>query len=177
MDDEPTSSHRPGDSAASRRMCGSADSTASDSDTADDAPLLASGSQTVRIDMPASEKPASPHERSKALLSFILLAFAAVLNEIVLSFVHERVPETPPLPDITFSLIPYYKDGLKICEYIMLASFASVLLLMLFHRHRCVDHVPAINDGGLIAIFDALRYHDRYTKGPGRAEFPLCPPQ
>ncbi|PIO64239.1 hypothetical protein TELCIR_14139 [Teladorsagia circumcincta] len=89
--------------------------------------------------MPSSEKPASPHdrfpkERSKALLSFILLAFAAVLNEIVLSFVHERVPETPPLPDITFSLIPYYKDGLKICEYIMLASFASVLLLMLFHR-------------------------------------------
>ncbi|PIO65104.1 hypothetical protein TELCIR_13242 [Teladorsagia circumcincta] len=139
MDDEPTSSHRPGDSAASRRMCGSADSTASDSDTADDAPLLASGSQSVRIDMPSSEKPASPHdrfpkERPKALLSFILLAFAAVLNEIVLSFVHERVPETPPLPDITFSLIPYYKDGLKICEYIMLASFASVLLLMLFHR-------------------------------------------
>ncbi|KAK6023795.1 hypothetical protein OSTOST_10407 [Ostertagia ostertagi] len=101
MDDEPTSSHRPGDSAASRRMCGSADSTASDSDTADDAPLLASGSQTVRIDMPASEKPASPHdrfpkERSKALAS--------------------------------------------------------------------MDHVPAINDGGLIAIFDALRYHDPGTQ-------------
>ncbi|VDP59246.1 unnamed protein product [Heligmosomoides polygyrus] len=66
--------------------------------------------------------------------SFVLLAFAAVLNEVVLSFVHERVPEMPPLPDITFSLVPYYKDGLKICEYIMLTSFASVLLLMLFHR-------------------------------------------
>ncbi|KAK6015675.1 hypothetical protein OSTOST_18873, partial [Ostertagia ostertagi] len=85
-------------------------------------------------------------------LSFILLAFAAVLNEIVLSFVHERVPETPPLPDITFSLIPYYKDGLKICEYIMLASFASVLLLMLFHRHRWIMFRRLMMVGSLLYL-------------------------
>ncbi|KAK6015676.1 hypothetical protein OSTOST_18872, partial [Ostertagia ostertagi] len=118
----------------------SADSTASDSDTADDAPLLASGSQTVRIDMPASEKPASPHdrfpkERSKALALIYTAGFRRCAErDCVVIRSMSGVPETPPLPDITFSLIPYYKDGLKICEYIRLASFASVLLLMLFHR-------------------------------------------
>ncbi|VDP56175.1 unnamed protein product [Heligmosomoides polygyrus] len=75
MDDEPSSSRRGDDSTTSRRMCGgSSESTASDSDTGDDAPLLADGSQPVRIDMPPSEKPASPHdrfpkERGKALVS------------------------------------------------------------------------------------------------------------
>ncbi|CAJ0601052.1 unnamed protein product [Cylicocyclus nassatus] len=182
MDDEPTSSSRRGvKTSASRRMCGSTDSsTASDSDTADDAPLLhgsggggggggvggggggVSGddgtmSQTVRIEMPPGEKPASPHDRfpkdrTKAVLSFLLLAFAAVLNEVVLSFVHERVPETPPLPDITFSLVPYYQEGLKICEYIMLASFSSVLLLMLFHRHRWIMFRRLMMVGSLLYL-------------------------
>lgn len=158
MDDEPSSSRRGDDSTTSRRMCGgSSESTASDSDTGDDAPLLADGSQPVRIDMPPSEKPASPHdrfpkERGKALFSFVLLAFAAVLNEVVLSFVHERVPEMPPLPDITFSLVPYYKDGLKICEYIMLTSFASVLLLMLFHRHRWIVFRRLMMVGSLLYL-------------------------
>ena len=43
-------------------FCGSvASSSASDSDTADDAPLLA-GETRVRIDMPG-EKPVGPHDR------------------------------------------------------------------------------------------------------------------
>ncbi|KAK6750389.1 hypothetical protein RB195_002392 [Necator americanus] len=176
MDDEPTSSSRRGgrSSTTSRRMCGSADSTASDSDTADDAPLLHDGgngaggsggdvsmSQPVRIEMPPGEKPASPHdrfpkERAKAVISFLLLAIAAVLNEVVLSFVHERVPETPPLPDLTFSIIPYYQDGLKICEYIMLASFASVLLLMLFHRHRWIMFRRLMMVGSLLYLMRCI---------------------
>lgn len=49
----------------------------------------------VRIEMPG-EKPASPHdrfpkERGKAIACTILLVFAAVLNTIVLSYVHEKV--------------------------------------------------------------------------------------
>ncbi|KAJ1356927.1 Phosphatidylcholine:ceramide cholinephosphotransferase 1 [Parelaphostrongylus tenuis] len=166
MDDEPTSS---GSSSSSRGLCsaamtrrvcgGSTDSTASDSDTADDAPLLTDVRipQQVNINMLDDEKPASPHdrfpkERLKALISFILLAFAAVLNEIVLSFVHERVPEQPPLPDITFSLVTYYQNGLKICEYIMLSSFASVLLLMLFHRHRWIMFRRLMMVGSLLYL-------------------------
>ncbi|VDM54609.1 unnamed protein product [Angiostrongylus costaricensis] len=170
MEDEPTSSASSSSSrglcstAMSRRVCGgSADSTASDSDTADDAPLLTDlrAPQQVNIDMLGDEKPASPHdkfpkERLKALISFILLAFAAVLNEVVLSFVHERVPQQPPLPDITFSLVTYYRNGLKICEYIMLSSFASVLLLMLFHRHRWIMFRRLMMVGSLLYLMRCI---------------------
>ncbi|CAI4225915.1 unnamed protein product [Auanema sp. JU1783] len=140
MDDDASGSSSR-DIVASRRVCGSAASSASDSDTADDAPLLPETGR-VRIDMPG-EKPASPHDRfpkehGKAMIAVVMLVFAAVLNEVVLSFVHERVPEMAPLPDITFSLIPYYAKGLEICEYIMIVSFVSVLLLMFFHRHRWI---------------------------------------
>lgn len=45
-----------------------------------------------------------------------LLVFTAVLNEVVLSFVHERVPATAPLPDILFSAVPYWQKGLEVCE-------------------------------------------------------------
>ncbi|PAV91703.1 hypothetical protein WR25_23162 isoform G [Diploscapter pachys] len=131
-----------------RRVCGtgsSAASSSSDSETADDAPLLAGSSersQPVRIEMPG-EKPASPHdrfpkERGKAIACTILLVFAAVFNTIVLSYVHEKLPDDPPLPDIVFDHTPYFPLGLDICEYLMMVSFASVLLLMLFHRHRWI---------------------------------------
>uniref|UniRef100_A0A8R1ENP3 Uncharacterized protein n=1 Tax=Caenorhabditis japonica TaxID=281687 RepID=A0A8R1ENP3_CAEJA len=93
----------------SRRICGSAASS-SDSETADDAPLLPDEgpSQQVRIDMPG-DKPLSPHDRfpktrMKTLVAALMLVVAAAANTITLSWVHERYPLTEPLPDIVFEL-------------------------------------------------------------------------
>ncbi|CAI5448747.1 unnamed protein product [Caenorhabditis angaria] len=134
----------------SRRICGSAASS-SDSETADDAPLLpddngptSSSSQAVRIDIPGGDKPASPHDRFpkrpwKALIAFITLFVSAALNTIVLSYVHEKYPiNQPPLPDIVFDHFPYYREGLAICETLMIVSFSCVLALIAFHRHRWI---------------------------------------
>lgn len=143
-------------------FCGSAgSSSASDSDTADDAPLLADSRDSMnnecRVRIDTNDRPVGPHdrfpkERFKATVSSyrsrrgqrgvllqmmaLLLVFAAILNEIVLSFVHERIPDrtVKPLPDITFSIIPQYPKGLEICEMIMVASFVFTLILIFFHR-------------------------------------------
>lgn len=124
---------------SSRRICGSAASS-SDSETADDAPLLPDEgpSHAVRLEMPG-DKPASPHDRFpktplKTLVAFLMLVVAAAGNTITLSWIHERYPLTPPLPDIVFELIPKIPWGLRLCENLMIGSFVSLLVLILFHR-------------------------------------------
>ncbi|CAB09114.2 Phosphatidylcholine:ceramide cholinephosphotransferase 1 [Caenorhabditis elegans] len=128
---------------SSRRICGSAASS-SDSETADDAPLLPDEgpSHAVRLEMPG-DKPASPHDRFpktplKTLVAFLMLVVAAAGNTITLSWIHERYPLTPPLPDIVFELIPKIPWGLRLCENLMIGSFVSLLVLILFHRHRWI---------------------------------------
>ncbi|CAJ0936856.1 unnamed protein product, partial [Mesorhabditis belari] len=109
-------------------------------------PLLGAGpssSGDVRVDMPNEDKPASPHDRfpkekTKTILSCILVVFSGFLNTLTLSFVHELLPDQPPLPDVGFRHTTYYALGLNICEYLMLGSFISVLVLILFHRHRWI---------------------------------------
>ncbi|EFO93703.1 CRE-SMS-1 protein [Caenorhabditis remanei] len=128
---------------SSRRICGSAASS-SDSETADDAPLLPEEgpSHAVRLDMPG-DKPASPHDRFpktplKTLVAFLMLVVAAAGNTITLSWIHERYPLTPPLPDIVFELTTKIPWGLRLCENLMIGSFVSLLILILFHRHRWI---------------------------------------
>ncbi|PIC34401.1 hypothetical protein B9Z55_014066 [Caenorhabditis nigoni] len=128
---------------SSRRICGSAASS-SDSETADDAPLLPEEgpSHAVRLDMPG-DKPASPHDKFpktpfKTLVAFLMLVVAAAGNTITLSWIHERYPLTAPLPDIVFELTTKIPWGLRLCENLMIGSFASLLVLILFHRHRWI---------------------------------------
>ncbi|CAB3406051.1 unnamed protein product [Caenorhabditis bovis] len=128
----------------SRRFCGSAGSS-SDSETADDAPLLPGEgpSQPVRIEIPGGDKPSSPHDRfppryGRLFFSLIFLFCSAILNEITLSYIHEKYPRTAPLPDIVFDNFPYYPKGLAICEWLMIILFASTSVIILFHRHRCI---------------------------------------
>uniref|UniRef100_A0A1I7T4Z9 PAP2_C domain-containing protein n=1 Tax=Caenorhabditis tropicalis TaxID=1561998 RepID=A0A1I7T4Z9_9PELO len=128
---------------SSRRICGSAASS-SDSETADDAPLLPDEgpSHAVRLDMPG-DKPAGPHDRFpktplKTLVAVLMLVVAAAGNTITLSWIHERYPLTPPLPDLVFELTTKIPWGLRLCENLMIGSFVSLLILILFHRHRWI---------------------------------------
>ncbi|GMS97102.1 hypothetical protein PENTCL1PPCAC_19277, partial [Pristionchus entomophagus] len=112
-------------------------------DDGDDGLLDRDGASVVRIRIPEEERRGDPHqrypkERGKTILAVAMLIVAGVSNVIVLSVVHEKVPEQPPLPDFIFSLTPYYAYGLNLTEYIMLSSFAAMALLILFHRHRWI---------------------------------------
>ncbi|CAJ0572518.1 unnamed protein product, partial [Mesorhabditis spiculigera] len=135
---------------SSRRLpCGLGGATSSGSQTDEEiiedsngtSPLLNPGtSSDVRVDMPGEDKPASPHDRfpkekGKTIFACFLVIFSGFLNTLTLSFVHEL---QDPLPDVGFRHTTYYAIGLNYCEYLMLGSFISVLVLILFHRHRWI---------------------------------------
>lgn len=67
-----------------------------------------------------------------------LLITAAVCNDLVLSFIHEKVPQEPPLPDAVFAHTPYIPWAVTVSEYLMLASFTCMLALTVIHRHRWI---------------------------------------
>lgn len=74
----------------------------------------------------------------KLKISVGLLITAAVCNDLVLSFIHEKVPQEPPLPDAVFAHTPYIPWALIVSEYLMLASFTCMLALTIIHRHRWI---------------------------------------
>ncbi|CAG9534839.1 unnamed protein product [Cercopithifilaria johnstoni] len=140
-----------------RRICSSSNSEDFSEDNyeiASDegrAPLLnsivSSADNTVKIDLNLSDiiiqtsnssVDKFPKERYKAAISVGLLITAAVCNDLVLSFIHEKVPQEPPLPDAVFAHTPYIPWALTVSEYLMLASFTCMLALTLIHRHRWI---------------------------------------
>ncbi|KAI1697243.1 phosphatidylcholine:ceramide cholinephosphotransferase 1 [Ditylenchus destructor] len=79
-----------------------------------------------------------PRERLKAAIAVTMLVVCAMFNDLVLSFIHEKVPETSPLPDIVFENIPYWQGALSLSEYLMLSSFSALMVLTFCHKHRWV---------------------------------------
>ncbi|KAE9551281.1 hypothetical protein FO519_005512 [Halicephalobus sp. NKZ332] len=79
-----------------------------------------------------------PRERHKALVAICLLFMAAVSNDLVLSYIHEKVPEGKPLPDFVFANTPYIPQALIVSEYLMLSSFAALIILTLLHKYRWI---------------------------------------
>lgn len=67
-----------------------------------------------------------------------MLATAAVSNDLVLSFIHEKVPKQPPLPDGFFENTPYIPSAFALSEYFMLTSFTIMLLITVFHKYRWI---------------------------------------
>lgn len=140
-------------SSAARRICSSSNSEDYSEDNYDDegrAPLLngllSSANNAVKIDLNSgiivqtskNSFDKFPKERCKAAISVGLLITAAVCNDLVLSFIHEKVPQEPPLPDAVFAHTPYIPWALTVSEYLMLASFTCMLALTVLHRHRWI---------------------------------------
>ncbi|VDK67369.1 unnamed protein product [Anisakis simplex] len=136
-----------------RRVCSSSNSS---EDSSEDCfgdgsrvPLLHAGSpqshESIKIDLSdtvikttTSAYDKYPNEYHKAAIALGMLLAAAVCNELVLSLIHEKVPEQPPLPDIAFEHTPYIPWALTISEYLMLSSFAVLCIVTLMHRHRWI---------------------------------------
>ncbi|KRY71781.1 Phosphatidylcholine:ceramide cholinephosphotransferase 1 [Trichinella pseudospiralis] len=104
------------------------------------------GEETVLIDigdtgetsLSSSSVKKFPKEPKKLLLSVLLLFIAAMTNDVVLAWIHERVPETPPLPDLFFTLAPHFPNALAASEYLIMVSSGIMFIVCLLHRHRFV---------------------------------------
>uniref|UniRef100_A0A915NYM5 Sphingomyelin synthase-like domain-containing protein n=1 Tax=Meloidogyne floridensis TaxID=298350 RepID=A0A915NYM5_9BILA len=77
-----------------------------------------------------------PRERRKTGYAFLLLVFAGFLNDFILSYIHELIPESPPLPDFAFSILPYWPWALIVSEVLMISSFSVMLTVAILHKHR-----------------------------------------
>ncbi|KAF8360847.1 hypothetical protein PRIPAC_87770 [Pristionchus pacificus] len=78
-----------------------------------------------------------PLRKSPTFFTIVLLILAWLANEISLAWIHERVPrESPPLPDLFFSIFPEIDGSIRIAEYSMLILLSNALMVIFLHRHR-----------------------------------------
>ncbi|CAD5211054.1 unnamed protein product [Bursaphelenchus okinawaensis] len=77
--------------------------------------------------------------RLPTVLAVLFLILAAVLNELVLAWVHDHVPRSiDPLPDTFFRIFPEVPEVMFIAEYIMLLLTLSGIAILILHQHRWI---------------------------------------
>jgi len=79
-----------------------------------------------------------PGEPLKTLLSLVFLLSGFVTTSLSLALTHERVPETPPLPDIILDNVPNQHWGLDVSEVLLMVSTITAFLVVILHSHRLI---------------------------------------
>ena len=73
----------------------------------------------------------------KTGLALLYAMIAMNFNLFILAIVHERVPrQTAPLPDLGFDIFPRVDWVLNISEYIIMAEFTMVIIMIILHKYR-----------------------------------------
>lgn len=73
----------------------------------------------------------------KTGLALLYAMIAMNFNLFILAIVHERVPtDTKPLPDLGFDIFPRVDWVLNISEYIIMAEFSLVIIIIVLHKYR-----------------------------------------
>uniref|UniRef100_A0A0N5BJ40 PAP2_C domain-containing protein n=1 Tax=Strongyloides papillosus TaxID=174720 RepID=A0A0N5BJ40_STREA len=112
----------------------------------------------------------------KVFLAFFILIFGWVLNNVVLAYVHDRVPlDQPPLPDIFFELFPEIPGAIEITEIIMLFIVISAIIVMVFHKYRWVVLRRVFCCAGISYIFRAICIFMLQVPVPSKNTY--CAPQ
>jgi len=104
-----------------------------------------SSTNHVKISIPEKDEDLSPtdnksypREPLKTFLSAVFLVTGWIATTGSLALTHERVPETKPLPDIILDNVPYQAWALQVCEYILLFSTMSAVIVVMAHTHRLI---------------------------------------
>lgn len=72
-------------------------------------------------------------------LSFLFVSLMMIVNLLVISIIHERVPmDQPHLPDIAFDILPDHRHFLDIAEYVIVIQTFCISVLLFFHKYRSV---------------------------------------
>ena len=80
-----------------------------------------------------------PNSIWRSFLAFLFVFANMTLNLTVLAIIHERVPRSqPPLPDVSFDLLPRGDWALSVAEYIIVIQVVGVVILVFLHRYRSV---------------------------------------
>jgi len=85
---------------------------------------------------PGDEK--VPLELGKTLLALIWLVSGFFATTLSLALTHDRVPDSPPLPDILLDSVQYQEWGLMGSELLLMLCVASAFVIVVAHTHRSV---------------------------------------
>ncbi len=79
-----------------------------------------------------------PAEPLKFAAATAYMGMCMICTAVALALVHEKRPETPPLPDQILDRVVYQKWGLFACEYLIQLQTVAAASVVLFHRHRFI---------------------------------------
>ncbi|KAL1249252.1 hypothetical protein QQF64_020257 [Cirrhinus molitorella] len=95
----------------------------------------------VRITIPKSSSSHLPSEWWKTGIAFIWAGFNLVLTTVMITVVHERVPDksiSPPLPDKFFDYVPRVEWAFSVTEVNGMILVALWFIQWLFLKHRAI---------------------------------------
>lgn len=93
----------------------------------------------VKISVPDAKGKPPPMEWWKTVIAFMYAAFNLVLTTVMITVVHERVPEkesSPPLPDKFFDYVDRVKWAFTVTEVNGMLLVGIWSIQWLFHRYR-----------------------------------------
>lgn len=97
-----------------------------------------SSSLLITIGDPEPSPPKFPKEPNKLFISWLFLFLSTYSNDLVLSWIHDRLPETHPLPDLFFSIFPHWPGALAISEYLIITSTVTMFTTCFLHKYRWI---------------------------------------
>ncbi|PAA62738.1 hypothetical protein BOX15_Mlig023382g1 [Macrostomum lignano] len=79
-----------------------------------------------------------PSDFWRAFLALLFMFTGMTMTAVSLIFVHERVPSSPPLPDVLLTRVTHIPWALDVCEYLLIVTLAATYITAFLHRHRWV---------------------------------------
>jgi len=99
--------------------------------------LVPPENEQIAFPPPFNTLPKFPKEKRKTLLAFGLVLVSLLLNSISIALTHDRVPDGPPLPDVTHFLPPL-PQFMTVPDVLVIFTMVSCFLTILLHRHRWI---------------------------------------
>merc|ERR1712004_527134 len=94
--------------------------------------------KSLALDLGEPDDEKVPLELGKTLLALIWLVSGFFATTLSLALTHDRVPDSPPLPDILLDSVQYQEWGLMGSELLLMLCVASAFVIVVAHTHRSV---------------------------------------
>lgn len=75
-----------------------------------------------------------PKLKAVSLICFLLVGVAC--SSFTVAYIHDKIPQSPPLPDVWFALVQEHRELMTITEFCITASFSICLVVMLTSSQR-----------------------------------------
>ena len=102
--------------------------------------ILATSTEHINIDMMEDEEEevVIAQEPLKTLVSGLVLVTGFLASTVSLVLTHERVPDTPPLPDLVLSSVETQSWGLDWSEIMLMSNVFTAVIVVILHNHRLI---------------------------------------